>query len=302
MRELARAIAFANADLSTPDALREITLEEMAVASWRRTSRYVPFRAEIARALRLHASRIPALLTDREWHAAFRPVCGLLWGALNPQAQPNIQALLEAILVGKATSITAITYHLRTEVQVLIGGSPPGRTTKRAHAPLALHVFHQPIDGYDSLRYGVLLGAHLYHRLAHCQACGRFILGKTDRPVRYCADATCQTRSARPRGKAPSAAAAYKRAQRARLQQWDGQALAIRRTLTRVDDRHKPATLAAWRGLAREVKRGRVALDQCFRWGESGARTEAEQLLAKAEKRLRSKIATPAITSVKSGH
>jgi hypothetical protein len=273
-RELARAVAFANVDLSARRAFVDITVEETDDKDFRWTCRYAPFRSEIARALRMPDDEVAAFVgDDHDQHAAFRPVCGVSSSDVDERTQANIRALLDGIITCKEAVVIATLWGLTTRIDVAL--RRPATKSRKLH-PMQLRAIHQPSSAYDSLRYAVVLGAPFYHRLAHCEACGRFILGKTDRPVRYCADVRCQTHASRPGGDAPTKAAKHTRAYRDRTNRWYEHAGLIR---TALQGAPTPGHLR------KLVRQGRKLLDECFRWGNSKSRAGAEALLDQADRR-----------------
>jgi hypothetical protein len=289
--ELARAVAFANLDLasvSVPDLTeRQIPRGHAYVCA------YEPFVREIARAVRFPNDEVPSALLDDfrasiEWWKVLRPVYGFKSRRKLLEAQQRIRRTLEAILgsdggtlmteLGRAsvwTDVVTMSPVIRPKYEKV----PKGM--RGLLQPVQLGISYMPQPGFPSLAYGILCAgeADLFNRLGRCDTCARFILAKTDRPARYCAHAECRGPGARPRGKAPSPAAEYKRAQRERVQRWREHAAVLR------DELESPAPSVA--KLSRFVREGRALIGDCFRWGRSAARERAEQLLDQAQARIR---------------
>lgn len=266
--EFARAVAFANVDLDAPDAEWAMGAPIEDRGPYFQTCRYVPFRDEIARALRLPPKEPPHTFGMRP----IRPIYGLERVGAVREAQVAMRKLLASILEGDAPSI--VRQLSGCQVDLNVAGVGEGRS-------MQLGVHYYAARGYSNILYGVILAGERgwWRRLTRCRACTRFIAGRTDRPVRYCAAAECQAHSAKPKGKAPSRDAAYQRAHRDRVRKW-------RRFLNDIvaaQRGHGPERgPARWESLS---IRGRKLLKECFKRPGS-ARDAAEKMVSLVEGRL----------------
>jgi hypothetical protein len=280
MHSLARAVAFANLDLECPEAQWETQRHIVGTkATPLRVLCHFRFPDEFGRALRMPPGGREAKVTSGPRQLV--PI-DLLDTEDPLEAQRHMRTLLTDIITGNSRGVIAalqsVTVSVRMGVAMARDDTKRSRPSRRHPS---LDVWYESPLGYDELRYGVVLGgvATLYHRLGRCRSCNRFILAKTDRPVRYCANRECQPRGApKPRGKAPSVTAGYKRQQRARQQRWDEHRDRMRAALNGT-----PSV----RGLTKLVRQGERLLEECFRWKESPARKDAARVLDQARDRIR---------------
>jgi hypothetical protein len=302
--ELARAVAFANVSLDGAKVVGRWTSQDRH-GQPRGTFVYEPFEREIARALRYPGAVVPERLRGRR---VLRPLFGFKTGRELREAQQRIRHLLSAMIPGgsgpgESEDVAAMLIQegrgltLSMDIEVLSGGPWPRVASARGRRgwrraflqPIQVGVTYVPKAGYPSLLNAVILGgtAHLLNRLGRCQTCTRFILGRTDRPVRYCAEVECRSLGAPQSGEPRSAAARHKRAQRARLRDWHAQA-------TRIDEASRQVELAsdehgrrrAANELADILTEARARLPECFRWASSKARAEAERLVSSADEKV----------------
>jgi hypothetical protein len=273
-----RAIAFANLDLQSPRARWETQAHYNGdVKTLLRVSCHFDFPDEIGRALRLSSDGRRSKAIDgppQLWPLE------LLQSEDPGEQQLHMQSLLQSIIASNhravVTALRGVPVEARSNVATAGEGWKP--TRKWPHR-LQLDISYIAPLGYESLRYAVMLAGEqkLFHRLARCLTCRRFIFGKTDKPVRYCADDECQPSGSRSRGKAPSVAAEYKRRERERQQRWNDHCGQIRAAL-------RGSTPP--RQLALLIRQGMKIADECFRRKTSQARKDAELVLAQAADRL----------------
>ena len=276
LRALARAVAFANIDLEA-HAERWVDHRhyEGNTVTRLRVFDHPLFMEEWARALRVQRGRprydisaqdFPRDLlpeedpTDRQFHMQ-----SLLTNVMTSDAQAVSKAL-------RGLSVALFPLAVKAE-------GKDWKATRKFRHRMQLEISYLTPFGYDGLRYAVALAGmeKLYHRLARCRACNRYILAKTDRRVRYCAESECQPQTAAKAMRKPrSREAAYKREQRRRRQWWD----TYRATLHR--EMNGAATAASLEAL---IRRGRSLLPKCFP-RTSAPRAAAERLLTQAEGRL----------------
>ena len=283
-----RVIAFANLDLQSPNAQWETqTHVDGDVRTPVRVSRHCDLPDEIGRALRLppagraaKAIAGPPRLRPLAFLAREDPV----------ERQRHMQSLLIDIIASNHHAVAAALGCVPVEARsrVIVAGSEWRPTPKWRHR-LQLDVSYIAPLGYDALRYAVVLaGEHrLYHRLARCLMCQRFILGNTDKPIRYCADDDCKPSGSRAAGRAASIATEYKRRERERQQRWDEHRSRIRAALTRS---------TTPRQLARLIRQGIKLVDECFQRSTSQARKDAQLILGQAEDRLKELRKAPGAT------
>ena len=307
--ELARAVAFANVSLDEPKVLARLTRQDPHSQLLSGICAYEPFVREIMRALRYPGAIVPARVVNVRqvalWSKVLRPLYGFRTTGALVDAWQSIRRLLSAIIHGaggdKAPDEDGGTIlgrqakglTLTLDIETLSPTPRPvaGRAPVRHRAllqPVQVAATYVPERGYPSLVYGVVLGAeeHLFNRLSQCQTCNRFILGRTDRAVRYCAEVECRALGSKARGAPLTAAARYKRAQRERLRNWHSMQTRVNEGLRCLDDaNNEDAQRAAARVLARVVSEARQRLPECFRWGSSKARAEAERVMLAAEQR-----------------
>lgn len=268
IREFARAVAFANVDLSDRNAEWAIVTRVEEAGPYLQACCYEPFRQEIARALRLSPQSSPAALGFR----ALRPIYGLTRMGAVVKGQASMRRLLDSIMAGSPDEY--IRQMRGFTLDAIAGVSGTGRSMRPG---MALN----PPFGYPNILYGVALGGELglWSRLARCGACRRYIYGRTARVVRYCAVPECQALSAKPTGKARTADAAYQRAHRERVRKW---ARYTRDTQASLRTPGDEMTLTRWETLA---TRGRKLLAECFK-RPTAARAQAIQAVEIAEQRV----------------
>lgn len=267
-REFARAIAFANVDLhSDPQAEWAMVTAIEDQGPLLQTCRFEPFRAEILRALREPEPPSPEALFFR----TLRPIYGLNRVGSVIEAQVSMRRLLDSIMAG--TPDEYIRQMSGFTLNVSAGVSGTGRRMLPGTA------FNAP-PGYPNILYGVTLGGELgfWPRLTKCRACGRYIFGRTARPVRFCAVSECQSLSAKPKSEALTPDAAYQRAHRERMRRWQ-------RFISDIGDAQrqhgKTPEPDRWELLA---LRGRRLLKECFK-RPTATRDHAQRIVALTESR-----------------
>jgi hypothetical protein len=234
---------------------------------------------------------VPANVIDQvPFFQRFRPTYGISTRKAAETAQSRLRVVLDALLGSDVGPLMVEANSLRITLDMramtIAGEDLPKRKRRGRQSRSFLHSIQVSVGyyaprGYDSLLFGVVLGAQakLLNRLAVCESCTRYILAKTDRPIRFCEHTECRSLGTSPTGTAPSTAAAHKRAQRERELRWNRFARDLRTVLNKLDG---PDPKWARKQLSRRLKKGNDLVRECFPRAGTKGRKKAECLLAEA--------------------
>jgi hypothetical protein len=293
--EFARALAFANLNLAQLSGVRLLSRQVEASDRDLCICAHQEFVSEIARSLRYPNGNMDVSknsVEDGFVFQKFRPAYGIATRKAAEAAQLRIRGVLDALLDADDSPLIteANGIHVRLDVrgmtiprEELRERKRRGRQDRAFLHPIQVSVLYRAPKGYASLLFGVVLGAQagLLNRLAVCESCTRYILAKTDRPIRFCEHTECRSLGTRPTGAAPTAGAAHKRKQRERERRWNHFARdlqELRPKLSGSDQRW------ARKQLSRRLKKGESLICECFPRAGTKGRAQAECLLAEAAK------------------
>lgn len=294
--ELARAIALANLEPPAKESLALLGEADPLSRPVANVAAYAPFVDEIARALRERGPRLPSGRPgDADPTRVYRRAYGITTPETFRDSRSAVLDLLSGWFAGGPQAFRRHGAHVALRLDIDLewpaapqtGESTTGRRASR-HRPFSLRMAYIAAEGRDAFVYGVLLAADagILTRLSTCVACGRFILGKTDRLVRYCAHEDCRAATAARTSTAPaSQGAAYQRRHRMRQADWldfDRGRLASALRDFRMSE-NSEAKQRAREDLERAIADGHVLLPECFPRENSALRIAAAAQLARAE-------------------
>jgi len=299
--EFARSIAFANLQFPEHFRVADLARQDMNSAA-RGTAAFTPYVNELARVLRYPGLRLPKerYPSELSLHAIFRPLYG--FGSCDEvlASQRTIRKMLVDLLAADVALLQSEvgSVVLSVDAVALTLPSPARRIPKTRGRPhrgllqtIQMSLAYVPQPGHRTLVYGIGLGvsANLLNRLNTCERCDRFILGRTDRRVRFCAELECRMPHHTPAHDAPTSAARHQRTRRSRLAKWERferrdlkPAMNDVKTSAGVRERRRVLTV-----LRSAVRDGHALLDQCFPRASGKARETAVAHLSAASALLR---------------